>query len=1132
MASRTPPPPETQPPPYDPDSWSPDKGDVYDYAARQSLLGLCFSGGGIRSATFNLGILQALAELNLLPHFDYLSTVSGGGYIHQWLAAWIKRSSDLEHVRKQLVPQPEDNCTPASAEPIRWLRRYASYLTPRRGLFSADLWVIVAVWFRNTLLNQIVLFTVLGMIFALPHLLTMGFQPGKTAVILPISSTGLNTFFYAGNAAACLIFLFVIWRMAGNFRRMRNTPPATQDEPKLLTNDAVRRQLIVPLLACAVWLNCWLETDRFAQDGFFSRNWLTWVVIGVLFSIAAIWLAFAGGCLDCLHLRLPRHLKWKERRRLFTILVATFLIVPACLLSAGAATLLVPLLCKVSHWISCLLPLIPPPQSSHARWLCCFPKSIPLILDPWRVKLVLLPPLYLGTPYFALIFLSGFLGADYPEACREWLARFRAWNLLFAGLWVLFAGAALLGPYAGSYLFQKGPVTAIAGYVVSHIAALVAGSSSKGDGKPSPASFFGLKPMDVIAWIASPLAILGILLACSTIIEKAGSQLEILSRQWTFLPAWLSAVLLLLFACLFVQATLGLRIDVNIFSMHAFYRNRLARCYLGATNPTRRPDPFTGFDNNDELMPSAAEIRAESTEGSIYQNRKPLYVRNLLPERWKPLPGHSLTTRENTRPYQGPFPIFCSTINLTFGQDLAWQERKGASFAFTPLYSGYHVGWTAARTQQHLRFNGYTDSWKYTGDRGVSLETAVAVSGAAMNPNQGYNTLPAVAFLMTLFNVRLGWWIWNPRHTREQERRWKLFPWIRITRPSPVCAMSSLVRELVGAVDDTSQFVLLTDGGHFENMGLYELVRRRCKFIVICDAEQDENMHFSGIGRAIRNCRIDFGAEIDLDLRPLQLQKDTAFSATHCVVGTIRYPPPATTAPGAASPDCRDNPTGDDGYCGVIVYIKASLVGDEPGDLLAYKNANQAFPQDPTSNQWFTESQFESYRRLGHHIGVSVLNPAMSCTSPCRADMKQLFNNLLQIWYPPTPEMQAHFSEHVQRYELILSELRTRSELQGLADVLFSANAAGMQLAWNAQSPAAAEYARQFANSLIDFMWMVYNNLQLAFSDNRTSPHATRWIEVFRRWSRVSLVRDAWTQYKTSYVDEFRLFAQNTLHIE
>ena len=188
-----------------------------------------------------------------------------------------------------------------------------------------------------------------------------------------------------------------------------------------------------------------------------------------------------------------------------------------------------------------------------------------------------------------------------------------------------------------------------------------------------------------------------------------------------------------------------------------------------------------------------------------------------------------------------------------------------------------------------MSYNGYvaTEDYAYS-EQGISLDTAVAISGAAVNPNMGYNSNPALAFLMTFFNVRLGWWISNPRKKDQWPSGNK--------RPTPRFAAWYLFRELFGKVNDAAPYVNLSDGGHFENMGLYELVRRRCQYILVCDAKEDPKMSFEGMGAAITKCRADFGSEIDLDLRPLQSQGETGFSKAHCVVGTIQYPPPPRLA--------------------------------------------------------------------------------------------------------------------------------------------------------------------------------------------------------------------------------------------
>ena len=128
---------------------------LYASAAKRQFAGLALSGGGIRSATFNLGVLQALADLGLLSKFDYLSTVSGGGYIGGWLSKWIHgEPGGVAEVEKQLR-SAGDGPAPRSEPPeVQFLRKYSNYLTPKSGLFTADTWTLICTYVRNTLLNM------------------------------------------------------------------------------------------------------------------------------------------------------------------------------------------------------------------------------------------------------------------------------------------------------------------------------------------------------------------------------------------------------------------------------------------------------------------------------------------------------------------------------------------------------------------------------------------------------------------------------------------------------------------------------------------------------------------------------------------------------------------------------------------------------------------------------------------------------------------------------------------------------------------------------------------------------------------------------------------------------------------
>ena len=244
----------------------------------------------------------------------------------------------------------------------------------------------------------------------------------------------------------------------------------------------------------------------------------------------------------------------------------------------------------------------------------------------------------------------------------------------------------------------------------------------------------------------------------------------------------------------------------------------------GASNGKRNPQPFSGFDPKDDEKLTGFSVHAAPSEG--------------------------------IQTYAGPYPILNSTLSVTHGERLAWQERKGESFVFTPRYCGYEFheqydvagGRMADRSDDGKKSDGYQETKTYAyEDGGVYLGTAAATSGAAANPNMGFHTSPPLAFLMTVFNVRLGWWLGNPQ---DPDTRHKA---------TPLFGLAYLLKELFALTDDRSGFVNLSDGFHFENLGLYELVRRRCKFIVVGDAGADPQHSFDDLGNAIRKCRTDFG---------------------------------------------------------------------------------------------------------------------------------------------------------------------------------------------------------------------------------------------------------------------------------
>jgi hypothetical protein len=183
------------------------------------------------------------------------------------------------------------------------------------------------------------------------------------------------------------------------------------------------------------------------------------------------------------------------------------------------------------------------------------------------------------------------------------------------------------------------------------------------------------------------------------------------------------------------------------------------------------------------------------------------------------------------------------------------------------------------------------------------------------------------------------------------------------SKVSPGFGGKALIKEVFGMLDSSSSFLNISDGGHFENLGVYELVRRRCRIVVAVDAGCDPDYQFEDLANAIRRCWTDFGTRIDINLsamRPKVDPNDTSDDAPrrsemHFAIGEIDYP-------NAPQP-------------GVLIYIKASLSGDESSDVLEYADRHPSFPHESTADQFFNENQFESYRELGRHIGLKVFAP-------------------------------------------------------------------------------------------------------------------------------------------------------------
>jgi hypothetical protein len=283
------------------------------------------------------------------------------------------------------------------------------------------------------------------------------------------------------------------------------------------------------------------------------------------------------------------------------------------------------------------------------------------------------------------------------------------------------------------------------------------------------------------------------------------------------------------------------------------------------------------------------------------------------------------------------------------GENLAWQQRKAESFSMTPLYCGNWV-------------EGYRRSTEYGRRNGITVGTAMTISGAAANPNMGYSSSPVLAFLMSIFNVRLGAWLGNTNAKGNKTYR----------RPGPRLALIPLFAEVFGLTNSRRRYVNLSDGGHFDNLGLYEVVLRRCHHVLVCDAGNDGSFAFEDLGNAIRKIRIDFGIPIEfktkIEILPNEAEGSDKPSrpGLYCAIADIRY-----SAIDGNVPD------------GHLIYIKPTLRGHIPKesggvvpyDIYSYARSSKDFPHESTVDQWFSESQFESYRALGSHIVEQLGEP-------------------------------------------------------------------------------------------------------------------------------------------------------------
>jgi len=881
-------------------------------------VGFGLSGGGIRSATFSLGVFQALAAKGLLKRIDFLSTVSGGGYFGAFLGRLMTRD---------FVTSPEDaeQILQEKKEPgiLRYLRENGRYLAPNGG---GDALLAGAVLLRNFVAVQILLGLFVSTIFLALQAVRAGLA---TSLPWKAVKNAVDAFPRAGGIwwspwlvlplVAFLVAVFPLgwayWLVEPSSRIASLSK--SQQAPRDLQRSGIHPLAGLFLVFVASLLLLLLD-DRFP---------LLWgVVLLVTVLTVLCWAVARWGPLpskDQASARPEKKADEKEDLDLYRFHA---------------------MVSRLSLWLTRAL-------------VVTFALLAVGVIDS------------LGQTLYLLLLAHGALG---PLLASAWSSVAAA-----AGFARSIVASFSNGPGG---LRAKPPVRLLAGaaalllallllvsfYALSHAVAWKLGRPETVESLAKPAN--GLWKVQV----SGPSKTLPLHLAVdSSPVPPTPDKTAAVARD--FWPPTLGFAITFLLSILLGQTWPF----VNRSSHHPVYSARLTRAYLGASNEKR----FKEGRSITEVLP-----------GDDYD----------LDRYWR-------APAENA----APIHLINVTINETVDgrSQVQQQDRKGVGLALGPcgLSAGvehhavgppgalpgslFHSGGSpvdvqppgtgkppAFRVFEYPPVNGQP---VFTGEP-LPLGSWVGISGAAFSTGIGMQTSLGLSFLACFGNVRLCRW-WDSGFDRRplHEKLGVHFERL-LARLFPVQIL--IVDEFLARFPGTARrHWYLSDGGHFENMGGYELLRRRLPLIVIVDAECDADYGFGGLANLVRKARLDLGAEIEF------LQEEDLGEGDDKVwpfVGTMEQLRRGSREHGKLTAD----PTGTSKahaalarvtYCrppesppSLLLYIKPTLTGDEPADVLEYHSSHSAFPHETTADQFFDETQWESYRKLGHHIGSELFGSA------------------------------------------------------------------------------------------------------------------------------------------------------------
>lgn len=908
------------------------------------VTGLALSGGGIRSATFSLGLLKGLSSARLISRFDYLSTVSGGGYAGTFLRSLFVppqlrgRGSKADNTALCKAYANPLNADPLGSDygkkALAQLREGGHFLSPN-GTSDALFAMVIAGrnWLATMLVSGVMLLA-LFLALNIPRAIDSDWarnaatpavkHAGEVAFPAPekpptpeeiekrrkaelerqaeeaktTQPTSAEAKSKSGGSVACTAQIDPATESP--LAKCTVSPPAPAKE------DAKPRYKIgKPLGASWLWLVALLLLPLWPA----ACAWAYWQTrsapvaanrIRRLASLPTL-VALSFAALLMWLLATDRSLTWAELvlgAATATSAVLGVFVYAAALISVAGAEDSTP-------------EATDSPRGGVAWWTA----------EEDRVRTLLSRWLFRGL-FFALAF-AGLALADDAGRLVYHLAIGKAdWNIA-TGTGALGAVSLLIVPVArfllkrvqssGALNWQKfGPGVRRFGRAIALVAGLVLGAAL------------------VVFWAACAYAIFW---HGNALLEhKAMNPWPPLYRNGAEIVAegWAVPVIITAFVALWALLLGGVHSFLNRSSFASFYAARLRKAYLGASNQDRI-DARTAPDL--ELSSDEIELAAYYDKGVL----APLHLINVTVNE---------TTSKSSRVIQ--------------------RDRKGKPLTVGP------AGYVFVEGKPTEKASGYPL------DQGeqLPLSTWMGISGAAFSTGMGQHGSFGMSLLAALTNMRLGYW-WNSPHR---------VGW----RTASDLVQSYLLRELRADFEGThTNRWYLSDGGHFENMGVYELVRRRVSFIVASDNGADPNYEFADFINLVRKIRIDFDAETvmvsaaELDsllgkegrLRDAFGTLDEIGAAAvddgkarrggpYATLARIRFrPDPDAPADAPPPPDAT------------LLMIKPRIAGGELPDILRYHKKDATFPQQRTTDLFFDEAQWESYFRLGQLIAEAIFSP-------------------------------------------------------------------------------------------------------------------------------------------------------------